>query len=834
MRIVIDMQGAQSVSRYRGIGRYSLSLALAIARNANHHDIWLVLNAGFPESINSIRYAFKSLLDPQRIRVFQVPTHLAEVDTANVWRTRAAEKIREYFIEQLNPDVLYITSLFEGYTDDSVTSIDKLYKNTFTVVSFYDLIPLLNQSNYLVNEVQRKIYFRKVESLKRADLLLAISDSSKDEAIDALKFPSSQIVNVSAAADEEFKKILLSRKRILELQACYGIQRKIVMYVPGGFDQRKNFEGLISAYSNLSSLLRKKHQLVIVGNIDAERHEYLKKLANKNGLANDELILTGYLDAKELVELYNLATLFVYPSKHEGFGLPLLEAMLCGVPVIGSNVTSIPEVIGLPEALFDPNSPQDISKKIAQVLSDASFRNRLISHGLNQAQKFSWDYSAKLAINAFESHIRVDKPQVNFNHGSEALAVLFGDISRISEAKLPSEQDIISVANCIAFNEGLKIRKQLLLDISVLVHGDSKSGIQRVVRSVLKELITNPPADKDVRPIYFDGGSYKYANKFVAKLEGMVETAKNDWIVDFRQDDIYLALDLNMHLTTALHEFHKRLKFLGIKMYFIVYDILLLEHPEWWQPGTSKLFETWLKSISELATGLVCISESVADELRAWLKQNPPPRIDTATVLSFHLGADIENSSPSKGMPDSANEILAGFKSKLSFLMVGTVEPRKGHAQSLLAFELLWEQGIQANLVIVGKRGWLVEQFVEKLSHHPELNKRLFWLEGVSDEYLEKIYSACACMIASSESEGFGLPLIEAASYQLPIIARDIPVFREVAGKNAYYFSGLKPKDFERALISWMKLYENQQHPKSKDMPYLNWKQSVRDLINLI
>ena len=101
MRIVIDLQGAQTESRFRGIGRYSLALSLAIARNAGTHEIWLILNAALPTSIPDIRRAFAGLVPQERIRLFDPPTPIAEADSSNAWRTLAAENIREYFIQQL-------------------------------------------------------------------------------------------------------------------------------------------------------------------------------------------------------------------------------------------------------------------------------------------------------------------------------------------------------------------------------------------------------------------------------------------------------------------------------------------------------------------------------------------------------------------------------------------------------------------------------------------------------------------------------------------------------------------------------------------------------------
>jgi len=125
----------------------------------------------------------------------------------------------------------------------------------------------------------------------------------------------------------------------------------------------------------------------------------------------------------------------------------------------------------------------------------------------------------------------------------------------------------------------------------------------------------------------------------------------------------------------------------------------------------------------------------------------------------------------------------------------------------------------------------MVEQLVERLRTHPERNKRLFWLDGVSDEYLEEIYAASTCLLAASYGEGFGLRLIEAAQHKLPIIARDIPVFREVAGDYAFYFSGQDATDVADAIMEWLRLYETQSYPKSDGMPWLTWKESAAQLV---
>ena len=414
MRIVIDMQGAQTESRFRGIGRYSLALALAMARNAGGHEIWLALNAAFPESISDIRRAFAGIVPQQRLRVFDIPAPVAECAPANAWRARAAEKIREHFLQQLQPDAVLVTSLFEGYIDDAATSVGAYCDGAKTAVILYDLIPLLNPGDYLATSAQKQYYERKIESLKKAGLLLSISGYSRQEAIDALGLAQDRVVNISTAADPDFRPGSNSPDEIAALRRRLGISRKMVMYAPGGFDARKNLDGLITAYSLLPHELRATHQLVVVSKLEEAVRSRLEQAGKHAGLATDELILTGYVADNELRVLYRDAALFVFPSKHEGFGLPALEAMACGAPVIGASNTSIPEVIGNAEALFDASSPQSIADKMAQALQDEVLRKRLREHGVEQARRFSWDATARRAIGALEELDRREEGVLGF------------------------------------------------------------------------------------------------------------------------------------------------------------------------------------------------------------------------------------------------------------------------------------------------------------------------------------------------------------------------------------------------------------------------------------
>lgn len=402
MRILLDLQACQSKgSRHRGIGRYSMSLAIAMLKNGNGHEFWVALSDRFPETLEPIRQALSGLIPPERIKVFCIPADVSEHDASHAWRCRAAEQIREDFLARLQPDIVHVSSLFEGLTDDAVTSVGRLQGNHLTAVTAYDLIPLLRKDIYLTDPSVRQWYYRKLQMLKNADILLAISESARQEAKFALQLTDARAVNISSAVDDAFQPTELTSEIRSALLKRFNLHRPFVMYT-GGIDHRKNIEGLLEGYAKLPTAVRTQHQLAVVCSIRDEDRARLNAVASGFGLQKNEVIFTGFVSDEDLLALYNASKLFVFPSLHEGFGLPALEAMSCGIAVIGSNTSSIPEVIGREDALFDPTRPQDISAKMQQALTDDDFRAALESHGVQQAKLFSWDASARRALDAFE------------------------------------------------------------------------------------------------------------------------------------------------------------------------------------------------------------------------------------------------------------------------------------------------------------------------------------------------------------------------------------------------------------------------------------------------
>jgi glycosyltransferase involved in cell wall biosynthesis len=376
--------------------------------------------------------------------------------------------------------------------------------------------------------------------------------------------------------------------------------------------------------------------------------------------------------------------------------------------------------------------------------------------------------------------------------------------------------------------------RQLLLDVSELVQRDSKSGIQRVVKSILQEWLTCSPGGFRVEPVYATTGQgYRYARSFTLGFLGCAPDILIDEPIEYNSGDIFLGLDLQPHVVPAQEEFYQQLRRHGVKVQFIVYDLLCVLMPENFIEGAKDMYSRWLEVVMQ-SDGVVCISKSVAKDVHDWYRQFAPERLRPFKISWFHLGADIKRSVPSQGLPVEASVVMKVIKEQTSFLMVGTIEPRKGYEQTFAAFEQLWSESRDVNLIIVAKEGWMVEDLVNKLRNHPESGKHLFWLEDVSDEFLEIIYQGAACLIASSNGEGFGLPLIEAAQHKLPIIARDIPVFREVAGDSAFYFDSSEPAILAKAIQDWLLLFEIGQHPSSESIRWQTWKESAAQLADAI
>lgn len=436
MNILIDLQSCQSGSSKGGIGRYSFDITKALIQVGSEHNFSILLNSSLPYE-NEIRYLLKDIVPSLNFNVFSVPDNIAELyDTPQ--KTRVAELIREKFIADLNPDVLIICSLFEGLGDNVASSIGSIFPRERTVVILYDLIPYVESEKYLTNHILKNHYMNKIEELKKAELYLAISDYSKQEAINLLNISKDKIINISSASNSNFGKVELNHIEKDELKRKYKIRNEFILFT-GSYDSRKNHFTLIRAYAKLSFDIRKNYQLVLIGRGNQSIYEYFIKTASEYGVNQSEILFLDDVNDDDLIKLYNIASLFVFPSLREGFGLPVLEAMHCGCPTIGSNTTCIPEVIRSERAMFDPTNPDEIAEKINYFLNNPVEKELLVLEQSEIAKQFSWEISAKTALSFIENNIDISQSDDTTKIYKDIFINKFEEITNLNNKDLSSE-----------------------------------------------------------------------------------------------------------------------------------------------------------------------------------------------------------------------------------------------------------------------------------------------------------------------------------------------------------------------------------------------------------
>lgn len=235
-------------------------------------------------------------------------------------------------------------------------------------------------------------------SLRNASHVVTCSEFTKEDMIRHYRLSPKKISVIYYGKNEKYKLI----KDTAALQATrekYDLLKPYILYV-GNIQPRKNLNRLLLAFKDLKDRERIPHNLVIVGN-KAWLYSDVFKLIKDSNLTN-EIIVTGYVPEEELPLLYNAAELFVYPSIFEGFGFPVLEAMACGVPVVTSNSSSLPEVAGDGALLINPLSVSDMAQAMHKILTDTNLREELKEKGLRQAERFTWNKTANDFLKIFE------------------------------------------------------------------------------------------------------------------------------------------------------------------------------------------------------------------------------------------------------------------------------------------------------------------------------------------------------------------------------------------------------------------------------------------------
>ncbi len=362
--------------------------------------------------------------------------------------------------------------------------------------------------------------------------------------------------------------------------------------------------------------------------------------------------------------------------------------------------------------------------------------------------------------------------------------------------------------------------RHLFVDITETHRLNLHTGVPRVTCSVLRELQEM-------------GLPYKVIEVYSRPHHEGFYSVGQDRPIRVAPGDVFFGLDLSKFLTQKNRAFLDKMYRAGVPVYFYVHDLIPIRFPENCSRSVVKAFPVWLSTVSRYS-GLIANSRSTRDEFANYFAKKEHKAYNERLLIDFvYPGTDFHPCGlDGKGL--SPSERRGQGAGPLSFIAVGAIEKRKCYGQLLGAFELLWKKGYELRLSIVGptyKSGGDEELAIRSSPHY---GKELFWYDSyVSDEKLASLYQESDASISASLAEGFGLPLIEAASCGKPLILREIPVFRELLGEGAFYFSGKSAEGLASSLENWISLYQNSQVPLPA-VKAQSWRECAESICRLI
>ncbi len=360
--------------------------------------------------------------------------------------------------------------------------------------------------------------------------------------------------------------------------------------------------------------------------------------------------------------------------------------------------------------------------------------------------------------------------------------------------------------------------KSILIDVSVIHDNDAGTGIQRVVRSLRQHLPAAVDRSTDLELLIVPSQREGYVTMSGSALAGSPNA-------------VFFGLDF---ATDSVFQFRRKLrefKLAGGQLWFVVHDILPISHPHWFTHASRLKYRRWMRVIAALADGIMCVSPVVSDQVRGLLI-NRYGIEDLPRIVTVELGSDItpaDRELAISELPTAAG--LDASKFTNSALVVGTLEPRKGHADVLAAFELVWAAGHEIPLILIGRAGWNTEGLQQRIRHHPQNGQLLFWLEDVVDHALHAAYRHCRLVIVPSLAEGYGLPLDEALALGSPVLARNIPVFgRHIDVRMSYFAEHADAASIAEAIIA---AHEGAHGPR-RLAPLRQWEDTARQVADAL
>lgn len=821
MKIGIDLKPFSTGSKYRGIGMYVRNLLkelLKIDNDYEYHFINLYEKYDGDPMMDNRCHLYQYYMGP---KVVDVGEHQLFLDKSTQTIIKAAVS---HFIEKSQIDAMLFTSPNEYGGMYEASWFDGIFK----MAILYDMIPLNFPQQCLFNEKYKKDYYRSLNFLKQMDLLFAISQSAKDDAVKFLNIPAEKIVVVYAGIDADYHCISDIKTEIVKKK--FNIKSSFMMFA-GGIDFKKNIEDIIIAFSKCGKTITNKYQLVIVGKTDESVIEKYYQIANDKGIRN-KVICTGFISQEDLVALYNTTDMLIFPSLYEGFGLPVIEAMACGAKVVTSNCSSLKEIARGHATLVDPKSVRSICEGIKWVVNHPREADKMAKDSVEYALSFTWENVAKKVVSTIDQICHKNNLKNGYEYtvqDSEIRAI----VKLYAKNRIPFPETLreeLAEQLFVLEKHGdlplYETKRRIIYDMTVVsewMRANYITGIGRVSTQILSQLSKRMP----VLPVKIQNGP----KGIVCNRISLDNYQVTNQTVDLQRMDIFFMPELQLRGVQVgkEHPYAGEIRRMGVRTYAVIYDILPLRMPECFEKSTSQQFDTYLREIIDNYDGILSDSKWVSEDIMAYCNEKGICSSDhTVKTGFFHLGQDTFKMNDDK----PSFELKEFFETdKNVYLMVGTVEPRKGHEIIFNVFKKMWKNGFDGKLCIIGHVGWNMDSFRKKIQEDSEYGINICYFDHASDADVSYAYRHAACLIQASAGEGFGLPLVEASNYAIPVLCSDIPIFHEVAGDAVNYFN----RNDQDNIIAVIERFEKGKDIKnSTRIKKTSWKESAEKIYQMI
>jgi glycosyltransferase involved in cell wall biosynthesis len=367
-----------------GVGQYAYQLARALA-GIDRENSYLL----YPVFYYIVHPAHRAVRLPAAPNMRTALRRLPAGLVSWLWRVDRPDAFKERLLGRV--DVVHSTSY----------CAPRLSRGRRLVVTIHDVTFLTHPEFHLPANVEHCLTGAR-RAIERADQLIAVSESTRRDLIEWMHAPADRITVTPEAADPDFARVT-DRAQLERVRRRYDLPERFVLFL-GAMEPRKNLLRLLDAWAALKPAIRRETWLVVAG-ADGWLNDGVRARVDALGL-EDRVRFTGYIEAGDVAALYSLATVFAYPSLWEGFGLPVLEAMACGTPVLTSDVSSLPEVAGDAAVLVSPTDVNAIADGLTRLLDDAALRSDLAARGLRRAAAFSWERCARETLAVYRAVAR--------------------------------------------------------------------------------------------------------------------------------------------------------------------------------------------------------------------------------------------------------------------------------------------------------------------------------------------------------------------------------------------------------------------------------------------